>query len=250
MQKEQIKTIVMGVLAVGILAIAYYAFVGSPMNLSGQDAAKKAIAFVNSKVLTGADKASIDGKVVSESGLYKFNVKVAADSFPSYVSKDGKLLFPQVMQIEDITNSSSTNQDNTQNSPTGNTIIGNFSVSSDALCSEDGKPIFYFFGSESCPYCQWEHPIVQKVAKLFEGVISFHDNYDNGKDQEVFSKYSAEGYIPAAVIGCKYYRVGSGETDGEAIETQNLTALLCKITNNQPDSVCSGVKDVVDSIIE
>jgi len=249
MNKEQIKTIVMGVLAVGIIAIAYYAFIGSPMNLSGQDAAEKAIAYVNAKVLIGADQASIDGKVVSESGLYRFNVKVAADSFPSYVSKDGKLLFPQVMKIEDVVNSSST-ASTTPNSPTGNTIIGNFIVSSDAPCSEDGKPIFYFFGSQSCSHCQWEHPIVQKVAKQFEGVISFHDNYDNGKDQEVFSKYSAEGYIPALVIGCRYYRVGAGETDGEEAETQNLTALLCKITNNQPGSVCSGVKDLVDSIIE
>lgn len=100
--KEQIKTIIICVLAIGILAIAYLAFVGLPTGLSGDAAAKKAIDFVNAKVLTGSDKATLDGKVVSESGLYKFNVKVAADSFPSYVSKDGKLLFPQVMKIDEV----------------------------------------------------------------------------------------------------------------------------------------------------
>lgn len=100
--KEQIKTIIIGALVVGILVISYFAFVGLPNGSSGDAAAKKAIDYVNTKVLTGADKASIDGKVVSESGLYKFNVKVANDSFPSYVSKDGKLLFPQVMKIEEV----------------------------------------------------------------------------------------------------------------------------------------------------
>jgi len=243
MQKEQIKTIIIGVLAIGVIVLAYCAFVGSPMSLSGQKAAEKAIAYVNAKVLTGSDKASIDGKVVSESGLYKFNVKVAADSFPSYVSKDGKLLFPQVMQVEDIESSPSTSTNGANN-----TTIGNFLVSSDPICYENERPIFYFFGSQSCPHCQWEHPIIQKVAKLFEGVISFHENFDNNNDQDIFSKYSAQGYIPTVVIGCKYYRNGAGENDGEATETQNLTALLCKITNNQPESVCSEVKNAVDSI--
>jgi len=245
LQKEKIKTIIMGVLAVGVIAMAYYVFIGSPMNLSGKDAAQKAIDYINAKVLTGADKATIDGKIVSESGLYKFNVKVASDSFPSYVSKDGKLLFPQVMQIEDV--SSTTPVDNQEVSANGQTI-GNFSVSSDQICKEDGKPVFYFFGSQSCPHCQWEHPIVQKVAKQFEGVISFHDNYDTDKDKEIFSKYSNEGYIPALVIGCKYYRVGAGENDGEEKETKNLTALLCKITNNQPANICADVQDLVGSI--
>lgn len=254
--KEQIKTIVMGVLAIGIIAIAYYAFVGSPMSLSGNDAASKAINYVNSKVLTGADKASIDGKVVSESGLYKFNVKVGADSFPSYVSKDGKILFPQFMKIEDVAGSSSVNQNSstTQNPSTGNKTIGSFVVSPETVCLEGGKPVVYFFGSQTCPHCKWEHPIVQKVAKQFEGLISFHDNYDNGKDQEVFSKYSVDGYIPAFVIGCKYYRVGTVEAEntpeGELQATDTFTALICKITNNQPASVCSGVKDLVSSITE
>ncbi len=246
MQKEQIKTIVMGVLAVGIVAIAYYAFVGSPMSLSGQEAADKAIAYINAKVLTGTDKATVDGKVVSESGLYKFNVKLASDSFPSYVSKDGKLLFPQVMQIEDVSSTDPTSQAPS----TENKTIGDFSVSGDEVCQENGKPVFYFFGSQTCPHCTWEHPIVQKVAKQFEGFVAFHDNYDNDQDREIFSKYSNEGYIPALVIGCRYFRIGAGENDGEEIETQNLTALLCKLTNNQPGSVCDGVKDLVNTITQ
>lgn len=249
MNKEQIKSIIVGVLAVGLVGMAYYTFIGSPANLSGQDAAQKAIGYVNAKVLTGADKASVDGKVVSESGLYKFNVKVGSDSFPTYVSKDGKLLFPQVMEIEPVDNSSSSDQTGDQNPAANNgSTLGNFLVSSDEPCYEEGKPVVYFFGSQTCPHCQWEHPIVQKIAKQFEGIISFHDNFDNDKDRDIFSKYSNEGYIPAVVIGCRYYRVGSGENEGEEKEGQNLTALLCKITNNQPGEICSGVKDLVDSI--
>ena len=225
MKTEQVKTIVIGVLVIGLITAGYFAFLGSPANLSGQVAAEKAINYVNSQVLTGQDKASIDGKVVSESGVYKFSVKVASDSFPSYVTKDGKLLFPQVIKIEETT-----------------TTIGEFTVSNEQVCLEDGKPIVYFFGLDSCSHCKWEHPIVQKVAKLFEGVISFHDNMnDNGKDADIFAKYSPEGGVPTLVIGCKYYRIGAVEEETEqgAIEAENnFISLICETTNSQPAGLC------------
>ena len=47
------------------------------------------------------------------------------------------------------------------------TIIGRFLVMDDELCTEDGKPIIYFFGSNSCSYCQWERPVINEVASLF-----------------------------------------------------------------------------------
>ncbi|MDO8524430.1 MAG: thioredoxin family protein [bacterium] len=237
--KEQIKTIVIGVLAVGILVMAYLVFAGTPNGLSGDKAAKKAIDFVNAKVLTGENRASIDGKVVSESGLYKFNVKVAADSFPSYVSKDGKLLFPQVMKIEDVAGNGITPTTIQADQKT----IGEFSVSKDEVCLENGKPIVYFFGEDKCPHCVWEHPIVQKVANQFQGLISFHDNMNNiSKDIDIFTKYSPSGSVPVLVIGCKYYRVGTvePETAEGALEAENnLVSLVCQLTNNQPSGLCT-----------
>lgn len=233
--KEQIKTIIIGALGVGILVTSYFAFAGVPNSLSGAEAAKKAVTYVNEKVLPAETKASIDGKVVSESGLYKFNIKVAEDSFPAYVSKDGKLLFPQFMEIDKVV---------ADNNPvtTSQKTTAEFTVSNDEVCLENGKPIVYFFGADSCPHCIWEHPIVQKVAKQFEGVISFHDNMNNnGKDVDVFTKYSPEGGVPAFIIGCKYYRVGTVEpetAEGALAAEKDFTSLICQLTNNLPAEIC------------
>ena len=98
MQKEQIKSIAIGVLAVGILAMAYYASFGSPTNLTGKKATDIALAYINSALLTDGSTASLEGNVSSQSGLYKFKLKVGEQSFDSFITKDGKFLFPQVIE--------------------------------------------------------------------------------------------------------------------------------------------------------
>lgn len=129
--------------------------------------------------------------------------------------------------------------------------VGNFLITEDEVCEEEGKPIVYFFGGSFCPHCQWEHPIVQGVAKKFENYISFHDNMDSQEaDQEVWNKYSQinQGGVPFLVFGCRYVRVGSGETAGEETEKENLTALICKLTGGEPTAVCEEVADLIEQI--
>lgn len=129
--------------------------------------------------------------------------------------------------------------------------IGNFLVTEDELCQEDGKPIIYMFGSSGCPHCTWEHPIFEKVTAKFGNLISVHDNMDKqGADQEIWNEYSQinQGGIPFLVFGCRYARVGSGEQVGEVVEEENLTALICKLTGNEPTKVCQEVADLVEQI--
>jgi thiol-disulfide isomerase/thioredoxin len=111
---------------------------------------------------------------------------------------------------------------------------------------EDGKPIIYFFGSDGCGYCKWEHPVIANVTAKFEGFISFHDNIDSTADGDIFAKYS-DGHIPTLVLGCKYYRVGAGANMGEEQETKVLTALICDLTGNKPVDVCTA-PEIVDLI--
>ncbi len=128
--------------------------------------------------------------------------------------------------------------------------IGNFLVLEEEVCEEDGKPIVYFFGSERCPHCRWEHPIFEEVAAEFTDYISFHNNMDSQDDLDVFQRHSQinRNGIPFSVLGCQYARVGSGENFGEEEETRILTALICKLTNNQPEEVCLEVEDLVNQI--
>jgi hypothetical protein len=41
------------------------------------------------------------------------------------------------------------------------------------------------------------------------------------------------------VLGCKYYRVGSGTSMGEDQEAKVLTALICDLTGNKPVDICT-----------
>jgi len=129
--------------------------------------------------------------------------------------------------------------------------IGGFSLTKDTVCQEDDKPMVYFFGGSFCPHCRWEHPIMEKVAKNFKDQISFHNNMDKQDvDKEVWDKYSQinQGAVPFLVLGCRYVRVGSGENYGEKDEEKFLTALICKLTDNQPEKICTPVKDLIDQV--
>jgi len=208
---------------------------------SSQETAQKALDYINENLLPeGLTSSLID--VVEESGLYKFRLKIGEKEYPSYVTKDGKILFlEEGIDLEKAV----TVQPETQEEKTP--TIGNFLVGKEEICKENEKPIIYFFGSQSCPHCKWEHPIVEKVAKSFEGYISFHNNMDANADTDIFGKYSTGG-IPTLVFGCKYYRVGSGEGEGEELESKNLTAIICKLTGNQPSSICNLFQDLINQI--
>ena len=131
------------------------------------------------------------------------------------------------------------------------TTIGGFALTQDEICKEDDKPLIYYFGYSGCPHCTWNHPILQAVAEKVPDQISFHDIMDKlEQDQDIQEKYISisQGAVPFFVFGCKYVRLGSGESYGEVDEENFLTALICKLADNQPEKVCASVKDLVDQI--
>jgi len=232
-----VAIIIAGVLIAGVVVFTNSKSNGGEISL--EEASEKVMSFINETVLQGQAEASLV-ETVEENGLYKVKFSVEKEEVDWRITKDGQLIFPQTIDLADF-NKESEESDTT-------TTIGNFFVSKDEIITEDGKPAIYFFGSETCPHCQWEHPIMEEVAKKFEGQISFHNNMDSDADGDVFSKYSKDGYIPATIIGGKYYRVGSGENLGEEENVKNLTALICKLTNNQPTEVCSSVQELINNI--
>ncbi|MDD2731706.1 MAG: thioredoxin family protein [Candidatus Pacebacteria bacterium] len=227
--------------ASGIIIIGLIIYITQSCSLSGEqllgalstdEASQKVIDFINEN-LNGMATASLVS-IEEKSGLYMMKIKLSDNQGnmqeeEAYLSLDGKLLFPSVIKLAEI-------------------IVGDFSVSEEEVCLENGKPIAYFFGSNSCPHCAWEHPIFQKVMEKFKDQISFHDNMEGQGDQDILYKFNPQGGIPTMVLGCKYYKIGSGEKDGEETETKNLTAVVCKLTGNKPEAVCSEVKDLVNQI--
>lgn len=204
--------------------------------ISTQEAGQKLIDYVNTNLLRGQGVAVLT-ETVDDGNFYKVKFDVNGQKVEWEMTKDGKFIFPQSIDLTQVEKPAE---------ETGKTI-GSFSVGADEICQENGKPIVYLFGSTTCPHCVWEKPIAQKVVGKFGDLISYHENIDSETDSDIFQKYSTGG-IPTLVMGCKYYRVGSGETSGEEVETKNLTAIICKVTGNQPANVCDSVKDLVSQI--
>lgn len=240
--KKILILVPLAIIVAGALIAGSYLYVNKiktpkEIILSPQDAAQKALDFINQNLTQGVTASLTE--VSEENGLYKIKIKINDQDYTSYVSRNGKFLFP----------SEGINLEEPPTANKGKATIGNFSISTDAVCKEDEKTIIYFFGSKSCPHCAWEHPILDKVLKNFEGYISFHNNMDTDTDKDIYEKYSTGG-IPTLVFGCKYFRTGSGESWGEEEETKVLTALICKLTGNQPADTCNSVQDLISQIPE
>ena len=87
-----IAIVIAGILIAG--AIVYVKRGRVEKFLSPQVVAEKAVDFINKNLLQEGMTASLVN-VVEENGLYKLRLKIGDKEYPSYVSKDGKLLFPE-----------------------------------------------------------------------------------------------------------------------------------------------------------
>jgi thiol-disulfide isomerase/thioredoxin len=207
--------------------------------LTPEDIANNAMDYLNKNFVAPNTTATFLS--VSEfHGVYNITFSYEGQELSMYVTKDGSYVFiSQPLKIgEEL-----------PKQETPKVTIGNFVVDEKSeICKEDEKVEVYFFGSQKCPHCMWEHPIVRNITELFKDHISFHENIDTEKDKEVFLKYSPRGYIPLIVIGCRYYRIGSGEEIGEDVEAQILAALICSVTNYKPLSICAQVEDIINQV--
>jgi hypothetical protein len=85
---------------------------GNSSELSAQDAANKAVSYINS--LSGGSGASLLG-VTEESGMYKIHIRIGQDEYESFVSKDGEILFrPGSYYYMDGSNSTNTGSTSTE----------------------------------------------------------------------------------------------------------------------------------------
>ena len=99
MLKDLLKIIVIAILVAGISIFGTYFYltrIKTPQEkfLSSQEAAQNAINYINENLLQKGVTASL-ADVVEENGLYKIRLKVGEKEFISYVTKDGKILFPE-----------------------------------------------------------------------------------------------------------------------------------------------------------
>ncbi|KPJ73503.1 hypothetical protein AMJ48_00895 [Parcubacteria bacterium DG_74_1] len=97
------KLIPIAIIVAGVLIAGAVVFVNQgksapteaqPGTLSAEEAGEKAINFINKNLLPEGMIASLVN-IIEESGMYKIQLKIEDEEFPSYITKDGKLLFPE-----------------------------------------------------------------------------------------------------------------------------------------------------------
>lgn len=67
--------------------------------LSPQEAGKKAVSYINKYILPAGSKRASLIKAVAKEGIYEIRLKIGGRQYSSYVTQDGKLLFPQGINL-------------------------------------------------------------------------------------------------------------------------------------------------------
>lgn len=226
-----------------VLLVALLVVLIKPSFDSPQKVGENTINFINQNLLGGETSAGLKSIEKSDiKGLYNIKLDIQGQVYDSFVSSDGKYLFVD----GPIDMSSDMSGVNNQESlpemleKESTDVEGGFKeiVELD-VCMESDKPIVYYFGSASCPYCEWEKPLITEVVAQFGDAIDYRLRYDGTEDVDVLLKYGY-GSVPAVIAGCKYYRIGAGQQLGEEGEKEVLRAVICRATGGVPSSICGG----------
>ncbi len=98
LRKVDKNTIYVSVTVIAIIAAAVLIFERpSFLGLSNEAIAKKAIDYINNQGLSQTPASFVSAS--SDSGVVKIKIKIGANEFDSYVTRNGKLLFPQAFDM-------------------------------------------------------------------------------------------------------------------------------------------------------
>jgi glutaredoxin len=150
-----------------VLALQTTACVTSS-SLTPQQAADKAIEYINTNLLRGQSTATLINVEEAENGLYKMKINIGGQVFDSYMTKDAKILFPSGINMEEKQETTTTTR-----------------ASFDAPDTE--KPNVKFFVMSFCPFGNQAEKGLDPVAELLGSKVDFEPHY------VIYSNY-ASGY--------------------------------------------------------
>lgn len=182
MDKKMVTGLATGIGAVIIIVIIIALIMnGSPFGLSQKNAAAKAESFVNTDLLSGQGGATV--KVVGSVGnLYKLQIAYQGRNIDSYMTKDGKLFFPQVFEMSTTTVAGAVKGDTEQQAPV-------------AEAPKSDKPSVELFVMSYCPYgTQIEKgiiPVVQALGSKIDFKLKFvsYTMHGDKENQENLRQY-------------------------------------------------------------
>src|SRR3989344_9239584 len=169
MQKKiriwRILTIVFGLLLITSIFTDNFGIIG--LAVSSNTVAKDAIDYINTVLLQGQATATLVS-MKAENGLYNLKIDINGKEITAYLSKDGSLLFPSVINIKETKE--------TQTQQTGK------KVTCDNIKKTD-KPILQAFIVSNCPYgLQMQRALVPVAELLKDNIkVRYLGSIENGK---------------------------------------------------------------------
>jgi len=151
------KNVLCGAIAIIVLATAliYYFVAYNNKNLSAEEAAAKALAYIDQIITAqGSTYTTAMESVTEESGVYAVTFKIATYEYVSYITKDGKYLFPDAYDMSEI--------DETESSTNTTETVAD---TCDTLTKAD-SPVLEAFVVSACPYGLQMQRILAEVVEL------------------------------------------------------------------------------------
>ena len=167
MNKKFLKNSLPLILAAIMVIVAGTIFFAGRSSRTGKDSggdlireqmAEKAINYVNDFVLQGSENPATLIESSEEAGLIKIKMEIEGNQYDSYITKDGKLFFPQAFEIEESISSSQTT------SPSSDVSSGTPPAASQDISYSEGEiekfvnclaeNNFVIYGADWCGYCQ------------------------------------------------------------------------------------------------
>ncbi len=135
----------------------------SPLSLGKQKAADQAVSYINENLLQPGTQATLED-ISDEGSLYKVKLKIGDLDFQSYVTKDGKYLFPQGI---DMTGSEEEVVPETETPTTG------VKTASCEGVTKSNKPKVELFWMAMCPYGLQANKGLMPVLDLLGDKVDF-----------------------------------------------------------------------------
>jgi len=130
-------------------------------SISGDEAAKRTVDYINKNILQGQGNATISS-VTESNGLYRFKLNIAGRDYDTYMTTDGKLLFPSVIDITATTQTTET---------TETTQPENFEP------TKTDKPTVQLFVMSFCPYGIQAENAMKPVVDLLGDKAVFEPHF-------------------------------------------------------------------------
>ncbi len=178
------------ILVIVLVLIGLFTFQKPVKNLSADEAKTRAEDFINKYLMQGGTKATVKD-ITTEYGLYKLKVDIVSDVVDSYLSKDGKLFFPQALDIDKLSSSAPAAGGN-----------ANSAGPVAEVTKKSDKPSIELFVMSYCPYgTQIEKgilPVLATLGKKIDFKLKFVDYAMHGQKelQENLTQYCIEKEQP------------------------------------------------------